>query len=56
LVMVTRQDLDDAERDKRNACQTCKYNGQCEGVWRNYLKRYNWDEFMPIPTSTDGAS
>ena len=48
LVMVTRQDLDDAARDKREACQNCKYNGQCEGVWRNYLKRYGWDEFTPV--------
>lgn len=48
LVLVTRQDLDEAERDKRQACETCKFNGQCEGVWRNYLKRYGWDEFNPV--------
>ena len=48
LVLVTRQDLDEAERDKRPACETCKYGPQCEGVWRNYLKRYGWDEFQPI--------
>lgn len=56
LVLVTRQDLDDAERDKRDACQTCKYNGQCEGVWRNYLKRYSWDEFVPIDASSSETS
>ncbi|MDI1436826.1 radical SAM protein HxsC4 [Polyangium sorediatum] len=48
LVLVTRQDLDEAQRDKRQACGTCKYGPQCEGVWRNYLKRYGWDEFEPI--------
>jgi MoaA/NifB/PqqE/SkfB family radical SAM enzyme len=48
LVLVTRQDLDEAQRDKREACVRCKYGPQCEGVWRNYLKRYGWDEFAPI--------
>jgi MoaA/NifB/PqqE/SkfB family radical SAM enzyme len=56
LVLVTRQDLDDAERDKRNACSTCKYVAQCEGVWRNYLKRYGWDEFMPVMASNSAAT
>lgn len=50
LVLVTRQDLDDAERDKRDTCQTCRYSPHCEGVWRNYLKRYGWDEMIPIPS------
>ena len=49
LVLVTRSDLDDAERHKRDACSTCKYDGQCEGVWRNYTKRYGWDEMSPVP-------
>jgi MoaA/NifB/PqqE/SkfB family radical SAM enzyme len=48
LVLVTRQDLDEAQRDKRPACAQCKYGSQCEGVWRNYLKRYGWDEFDPV--------
>ena len=51
LVLVTRQDLDDAERDKRDACSSCRYDAQCEGVWRNYLQRYGWDEFTPIAQS-----
>jgi cyclic pyranopterin phosphate synthase len=49
LVLVTRSDLDDAERHKRPECATCKYDGRCEGVWRNYTKRYGWDEMMPVP-------
>lgn len=48
LTLVTRADLDDFQRDKRDACKTCKYFGQCEGVWRNYLKRYGWDEMQPV--------
>ena len=48
LVLVTRQDLDDAEREKRPECKTCRYDAACEGIWRNYLKRYGWDEMKPI--------
>lgn len=49
LVLITREDLDDAERGKREECSRCRYGGQCEGVWKNYLRRYGWDEFEPIP-------
>jgi MoaA/NifB/PqqE/SkfB family radical SAM enzyme len=48
LVLVTRQDLDDQERDKREECRGCRYDAQCEGIWKNYLKRYGWDEFHPV--------
>ncbi|MCE9575279.1 MAG: radical SAM protein [Deltaproteobacteria bacterium] len=48
-VKVTRSDLDDAQRQKRAACATCRYDASCEGVWTNYLKRYGWDEFVPVP-------
>ncbi len=48
LVLVTRSDLDDAERVKRAECSTCAYDRQCEGVWKNYLKRYGWNEFIPV--------
>ncbi|UQA58648.1 radical SAM protein HxsC4 [Polyangium aurulentum] len=49
LVLVTRQDLDEAQRDKRGACASCRYDGACEGVWRNYLRRNGWDEMVPVP-------
>jgi cyclic pyranopterin phosphate synthase len=48
LVLVTRSDLDDEQRDKRAECARCKYGAVCEGVWRNYLKRYGWDEMQPV--------
>jgi cyclic pyranopterin phosphate synthase len=48
LVLVTRSDLDDVARDKRSECAECRYNASCEGVWKNYLKRYGWDEFAPV--------
>ncbi|MEM9189604.1 MAG: radical SAM protein HxsC4 [Myxococcota bacterium] len=50
LVQIRRSDLDDAVREKRAECATCRYTASCEGVWRNYLKRYGWDEFKPVPT------
>ncbi|MDW8251420.1 MAG: radical SAM protein HxsC4 [Myxococcales bacterium] len=49
LVLITRRDLDDFQRDKRPECIHCRYNPVCEGVWRNYLRRYGWDEFSPVP-------
>jgi MoaA/NifB/PqqE/SkfB family radical SAM enzyme len=48
LVLVTRQDLDESERGKRPECATCRYDAACEGVWKNYTKRYGWDEMSPI--------
>lgn len=48
LILITREDLDDAERVKREECSTCRYEPQCEGVWRNYLRRYGWAEFEAI--------
>jgi MoaA/NifB/PqqE/SkfB family radical SAM enzyme len=48
LLLVTRQDLDEAERDKRAECASCRHNERCEGVWKNYVKRYGWDEFVPV--------
>ena len=49
LVQIRRKDLDDAERKKRPECMTCRYEPVCEGVWSNYLRRYGWDEFTPVP-------
>lgn len=48
LLLVTREDLDDAERVHREECRGCKYFRQCEGVWKNYVARYGWDELQPI--------
>ena len=48
LVQITRKDLDDARREKRAECRSCRYDAVCEGVWANYLKRYGWDDFVPV--------
>ncbi len=49
LVAVTRADLDRSERLKRPECASCRYEPACEGVWKNYLARYGWDEMVPVP-------
>jgi cyclic pyranopterin phosphate synthase len=49
LVQIRRADLDDAARRKRPECDACRYHSACEGVWGNYLRRYGWDEFVPVP-------
>ena len=51
LVAITRGDLDDTARQKRAECKTCKHESACEGVWGNYVKRYGWDEFVPVKQS-----
>jgi cyclic pyranopterin phosphate synthase len=48
LVVLSRDDLDQARRDKRDECRACRHDAQCEGVWRNYVKRRGWAEFTPI--------
>ena len=55
LVLVTRGDLDDAERSKRAECSRCRYDATCEGVWNNYLKRYGWDELAPVEATKTPA-
>lgn len=49
LVVLSREDLDQARRDKRAECAGCRYDRQCEGVWRNYVRRRGWGEFAPVP-------
>lgn len=49
LIAIRRADLDDSERSKRAECKTCRHDASCEGVWGNYLRRYGWDEFIPVP-------
>jgi cyclic pyranopterin phosphate synthase len=48
LLLVLREDLDEAQREKRPECARCRYDATCEGVWSKYLERYGWDELVPI--------
>jgi MoaA/NifB/PqqE/SkfB family radical SAM enzyme len=52
MVSIRRADLDQAARCKRSECRACRYDGVCAGVWVNYVKRFGWDEFVPVPTDT----
>ena len=52
LVMVKREDLDEAQREKRAECASCRYDATCEGVWNNYVRRYGWDELVPVPPAS----
>ena len=54
LLVVLRSDLDESERAKRKECRRCRYTEQCEGVWRNYVSRYGWDEFSPVIAGNSG--
>lgn len=57
LVVLTREDLDASTRAKRDDCHRCRYDARCEGVWRNYLRRRGWDEFVPATSEvTDSQS
>jgi len=49
LVMVSREDLDEARRVKRPECGSCKYDKACEGVWSVYAQNYGWGEMAPVP-------
>jgi len=55
LVERSRAQLDDARRSKRTECGQCRYDYACRGVWTNYVTRYGWNEFVPVPP-TGGAA
>lgn len=48
LTPVTLAERDDAERAKRPECAHCRYDRQCDGVWKGYTRRYGWDELSPV--------
>jgi len=37
-----------ANREKRPACASCRYDASCLGVWRAYARVHGWDEFVPV--------
>jgi cyclic pyranopterin phosphate synthase len=52
LVVLSRDDLDTARRQKREACRECVHHPHCEGVWGNYLRRQGWGEFVPVSAAS----
>jgi len=35
-------------RVKRPECSSCGFNDVCRGVFRQYVDRWGWDEFVPV--------
>lgn len=33
---------------KAPSCPGCKYDNNCEGVWKEYPEKYGWAEFQPV--------
>jgi len=38
----------DSGKERGPKCPACKYFGQCEGPWKEYIEIFGWDEFTPI--------
>ena len=46
---ITRSDIDRSRRSFGSACDQCRHRSNCEGVWDNYVARFGWEEFVPVP-------
>lgn len=44
-----RDQQEQAQKLRRSECDSCVYSYVCDGVWRNYVDRYGWEEFTPVP-------
>lgn len=44
----TRDVQDQLTKVKDARCARCRYDGVCDGVWRNYVRRHGWDEIQPV--------
>lgn len=40
-----RRDCGKVRRDK---CRSCRYDGICEGPWKEYVEIFGWEEFKPV--------
>jgi len=49
LVLVTKAGIDEVLRVKGPDCVRCRFDAQCEGVWRQYAEVHGFDEFGPLP-------
>ena len=46
------RDWPEARREQKQkfpACATCRWDGDCEGPWREYAERFGGEEFVPVP-------
>lgn len=53
---VTRTYQEGFVKDKRAACERCRYHPVCRGIWKPYLERFGWDEFEPVTSGPPGPS
>ncbi len=35
-------------KSKGPACKGCRFFNVCEGTWKEYAEKFNWDEFVPV--------
>lgn len=42
------KEISRSKRIKREECKECKYYQSCEGIWKEYIKRRGWSEFVPV--------
>jgi cyclic pyranopterin phosphate synthase len=54
LILVTREDVNAAGREKRAECARCVHDAACEGVWSGYVRRYGWEEMVPVEERSEG--
>jgi hypothetical protein len=50
LVERHRDDQEASKKIRRSGCDACAYSRVCDGVWRNYIDRFGWEEFTPVST------
>lgn len=48
LFVHHRDDQDQHQRVKRAQCKDCVYEAICDGVWKTYIQKYGWEEFLPV--------
>ena len=48
LVEKHRDQQEESKKVRRAACDVCAFSRVCDGVWRNYIDRFGWEEFDPI--------
>lgn len=48
-----RDHQEQAQKIRRKQCELCAYSFVCDGVWRNYIDHFGWDEMQPVIKETD---
>jgi MoaA/NifB/PqqE/SkfB family radical SAM enzyme len=45
---VERSDQEAIVRTRGPQCDLCRYSATCTGVWKAYVVRFGWEEFVPV--------